>query len=101
MSEENLAGERTRRNMPPRVLLLGCRADRAASVSAGALVRVVPRPTWGREGAKGLFEARVDAGLRVPVEGASGQGGVYAASELLARLGRSVLRWKVFGGNLE
>ena len=41
MSEENLAGERTR-NMPPRVLLLG--------------------------------EARVDAGLRVPVEGTSGLG---------------------------
>ena len=71
-----------------------------ASVSAAALVRVALRPTWGREGAEGLFEAGVDTDLRVPVEGASGQAGVYAASELLARPGRPVQRWNVFGGDL-
>src|SRR5215208_7111288 len=70
-------------------------------VSADAFVRVVLRSLGGREGVKGLFEARVDGGLRVPVEGTSGQARVYAASELLARLGRSVLRWKVFGGVFE
>src|SRR5215208_141851 len=53
-------------------------------VSADAFVRVVLRSMGGREGVKGLFEARVDGGLRVPVEGTSGQARVYAASELLA-----------------
>src|SRR5215203_2842823 len=43
-------------------------------VSAGAFVRVVLSSMGGREGVKGLFEARVDGGLRVPVEGTSGQG---------------------------
>ena len=49
------------------------------------------------EGAKGRFEASVDVGLCVPVEGTPGEGGVYAATQLLARLGRAVLGWKIFG----
>jgi hypothetical protein len=55
----------------------------------------------GREEAKDLLEARMDVGLRVPVESTSGKGGVYATTELLARLGRVVLRWKVSGRDLE
>ena len=43
----------------------------------------------------------MDGAFALPVQGASGQGRVYAASELLARLGRSVPGWKVFGGDLE
>src|SRR5215210_2418155 len=38
----------------------------------------------------------MDVGLCVPLEGACCEGGVYAAAELLARLGRAVVGWKIF-----
>ena len=66
-----------------------------------AWLRLTLRAMEGREEAKDLLEARMDVGLRVPVESTSGKGGVYATTELLARLGRVVLRWKVSGRDLE
>jgi hypothetical protein len=89
------------------------RAEALCSLNAGgwvlagrrswvrAWLRLTLRAMEGRGGAKGLLKARMNVGLRVPVEGTSGKGGVYAATELLARHRRAVLRWKVSSRDLE
>jgi hypothetical protein len=41
----------------------------------GAFAGGLARSLKGSEGAEGLFEARMDDGLRAPVEGTCGEGG--------------------------